>query len=86
LIGVVLLVVVSQYHPPGVWMGKLLPPGRVQPQFVRGWGTAVLLAPDGSLWAWGGAKAYKKASLMNVFPSPVFLQVPRRVGSDSDWS
>jgi alpha-tubulin suppressor-like RCC1 family protein len=88
LIGVVLLVVVSQSHPPGIWVGKPLPPGKVRPQFVRGWGTAVLLAPDGSLWALGGAKAagFNKVSLMNVFPSPVFLQIPRRVGTDSDWS
>jgi alpha-tubulin suppressor-like RCC1 family protein len=80
LIGVVLLVV-SQYHPPGIWMGKPLPLGRVKPQLVSAGDTALLLAPDGSLWAWGGTQR----SLTNVLPQPAISQVPLRVGSDTDW-
>jgi hypothetical protein len=81
LIFVVLLVVVSQSHPPGIWLGKPLPPGKVKPQLANDLDTAVLLAPDGSLWAWGGSDN----SNMCVFSQPSLSQVPRRVGSESDW-
>jgi alpha-tubulin suppressor-like RCC1 family protein len=82
LILIVLLAVVHQLHPLGIWMGKPLPPGKVQPQLANEGDAAVLLAPDGSLWAWGGTEF----SLKSVFPQPVISQVPRRIGSDSDWS
>ena len=81
LILIVLLVVVHQMHPPGIWMGEQLPPGRVQPQLVNAGDTAVLLAPDGSLWAWGGTET----SLTNILPRPAMSQVPLRVGSEDDW-
>src|SRR5580658_8893846 len=54
LILIVLLALVSQSHPPGIWVGKPLPTGKVQPQLAIGIDTAVMLAPDGSLWLWGG--------------------------------
>jgi alpha-tubulin suppressor-like RCC1 family protein len=82
LIGVVLLVVVSQYHPPGIWMGKPLPPGKVKPQLANPWSYSVLLAPDGSLWAWGWS-AFGNTTL---FPQADSSQVPQRIGSDSDWT
>ena len=78
----VLAVVALQPHSPGIRTGKPLPPGKVRPQLVNGWDTALLLAPDGSLWAWGGARF----NLMSVFPQPEILPFPHRVGSDSDWS
>jgi len=81
LIGIVLLVMVSQYHPSGIWMGQALQPGKVTPQLVNAGDTAVLLAPDGSLWAWGGTIF----SNMSVLPQPAVSQVPLRVGSDTDW-
>ncbi len=81
LVGVVLLVV-SQYDPPGIWMGKPLPPGKVKPQFANAWFAGVLLAPDGSLWAWGWS-AFRNTTL---FPQADSSQVPQRIGSDSDWT
>jgi len=62
-------------------MGKPLPPGKVKPQLVNVWDAAVLLAPDGSLWAWGGTQS----GLVSVLPRPTTSKIPRRVGSDSDW-
>jgi len=66
---------------PEIPAGKPLPAGKVRPQLVNVGDTAVLLAPDGSLWAWGGTYL----SNVCVCPEPVLLPVPRRIGSDSDW-
>ena len=83
LIGVVLLLgVVSQHHPPGIWMGKPLSSGKVKPQLANAWSSGVLLAPDGSLWAWGSS-AFGNTAL---FPQTDSSQVPLRIGSDSDWA
>src|SRR5579863_1442821 len=82
LIGVVLLVVVSQYHSSGIWMGKPLPPGKVKPQLANAWSSGVLLAPDGSLWAWG----WSGVGNTTLFPQADSSQVPQRIGSDSDWT
>jgi trimeric autotransporter adhesin len=82
LILIVLLAMGLQPNRPEIRIGKPLPPGKVRPQLVNVWDTAVLLAPDGSLWAWGGTFL----SNMSVFPQPALLQVPRRIGSDSDWT
>ncbi len=62
-------------------VGTPLPPGKVTPQLVSTWDTAVLLAPDGSLWAWGGVEF----QLQGLFGSPTVTAIPRRIGSDSDW-
>jgi len=83
LIFVALLVVVMrQSNAPGIQTGQPLPPGKVRPQLANGSDVAVLLAPDGSLWAWGGSAG----SLTNILPQPAISQVPRRIGSDSDWT
>jgi alpha-tubulin suppressor-like RCC1 family protein len=86
--GMIFLAVLAadQVHGPGIWTGTPLPPGKVTPQFVCDSDSVVLLAPDGSLWAWGGAAGFNPYSLMNVFPSPASFEVPQWVGSDSDWS
>jgi len=81
LILIALLLLVLQPIAPGIRMGQPLPPGKVRPQLVNARDTAVLLAPDGSLWAWGGTFF----SLTNVSPRPAISQVPIRIGSDSDW-
>ncbi len=83
-----LLVTLLQPNAPGIRTGKPLPPGKVRPQLVQAWQAAVLLAPDGSLWAWGGTMdgGAAKYSLMSVFPRATVLQFPRRIGFDSDWS
>jgi len=63
-------------------IGPPLPPGKVTPQLVTTWDTAVLLAPDGSLWGWGGTQF----QLTYLFGKPVVTQRPQRIGSDSDWA
>jgi len=83
LIGVVLLVVFSQSHPPGIWMAKPLPPGKVKPQLVNAGFYDMLLAPDGSLWAWGGLLGTGVPAILSLKDS--FSRIPQRVGSDSNW-
>jgi alpha-tubulin suppressor-like RCC1 family protein len=83
LIGIVLLVGVSQYHPPGIWMGKPLPAGKVRPQLVNAGFYDMLLAPDGSLWAWGGLLGQGVPA--GLSPTDSFSRIPHRVGSDSNW-
>jgi trimeric autotransporter adhesin len=77
-----LLVLVLLPDGPAIRTGKPLPPGKVRPQLAMAQDTAVLLAPDGSLWAWGGGRF----NLKKGFPQPGISQVPRRVGLDSDWT
>ena len=83
LILIVLLAIAYQLHAPVIRMGKPLPSGKFEPQLVNApdTGTGVLLAPDGSLWAWGEWSGWIAAS----FQRPAISQVPCRVGSDSDW-
>jgi alpha-tubulin suppressor-like RCC1 family protein len=63
-------------------IGPPLPPGKLSPQLVTTWDTAVLLAPDGSLWGWGGTQF----QLSHVFGKPVVTQRPQRIGASSDWT
>lgn len=79
LILIALLAILHQLHAPLIPIGKPLPPGKVKPQLACKYNMALLLAPDGSLWAWGDG-------LQNVFPPGASLQVPQRVDADSDWS
>jgi alpha-tubulin suppressor-like RCC1 family protein len=79
---ILLLVELLQPDAPWIRMGKPLAPGSVSPQLVNGFDSAVLLAPDGSLWAWGGTIT----QLRSVFPRPTISQVPRRIGAESDWT
>jgi alpha-tubulin suppressor-like RCC1 family protein len=81
MLGILLLVMEFQPNEPKFQMGEPLPPGKVRPQLVADFDMAVLLAADGSLWAWGGTMF----SLMPMFPQPAVSQVPLRIGSDSDW-
>jgi alpha-tubulin suppressor-like RCC1 family protein len=84
LIGIVVLAGRHQRHPPGIWTGPLLPPGKVRPQLVNAWLYEMLLAPDGSLWAWGGSEQSPLPSSLS--PQDTMLQIPRRVGSDTNWT
>jgi alpha-tubulin suppressor-like RCC1 family protein len=84
LIGIVLLAATHPRHPPGIWMGQPLPSGKVKPQLVSAWLYETLLAPDGSLWAWGGSEQSPLPS--NWFPQDAMLQIPHRIGSDSNWT
>src|SRR5689334_2997954 len=60
--------------------GKALPTGKVAPQISITSSRAVLLAPDGSLWAWGGNQ-----SMSPTLPMPGTMNVPRRLSPNSDW-
>jgi alpha-tubulin suppressor-like RCC1 family protein len=82
LVGIGLLVVEYQLDRPGILIGEPLPAGKVRPILVTGYDSAVLLAPDGSLWAWGGTATH----LRSLFPQPTISQVPRRIGAESDWA
>ena len=66
---------------PKFTVGPSLPPGKVSPQLVSTWDMAVLLAPDGSLWAWGGT-LFK---LTGLFATSTTTEVPKRVGTNADW-
>ena len=62
-------------HSSKFAVGPPLPPGKVAPQLVSTWDTAVLLAPDGSLWCWGGSEF----GLQGMLPAPgVFFTTPAR--------
>jgi alpha-tubulin suppressor-like RCC1 family protein len=59
-----------------------LPPGRVTPKLSANSDVAALIAPDGSLWAWGGTDSKLHFVTGKAAPS----ETPVRIGSDSDWS
>lgn len=59
-----------------------LGPRRVQSQVAVGGDQALLLAPDGSLWTWGGTLA--AAGITRGSAERLFA--PRRVGTNSDWT
>jgi len=85
LAGVLVLVVVAQLLNRGS-RGSHAPAaqGHVTPQLVFNADGALLLAPDGSLWAWGGAGNFGN-KLQNSFPLPTVTDTPLRVGTNSDW-
>ena len=62
-------------------VGPALPAGKVTPQLVHADDEAVLLAPDGSLWGWGGSKFEE----MHLVRNTAVAKVPRRLGSGTDW-
>jgi alpha-tubulin suppressor-like RCC1 family protein len=67
----------------GFSVGPPLPPGKVTPQLVSTWDEAVLLAPDGSLWGWGGSQL--KQSWLQPNPGGRGIPRPQRIGAGSDW-
>ena len=67
--------------PAGFSVGPALPPGKVTPQLVSTWDTGILLAPDGSLWGWGG----NQFQLNGLFPKPGVYSQPQRFNVGSDW-
>ena len=54
-----------------------IPQSKVKPQIAVTYGSAVMLAPNGTLWTWGG----KWLSQLPGAESPV----PRQIGTNSDW-
>jgi alpha-tubulin suppressor-like RCC1 family protein len=77
----VLILAIGLRQPPKFDMGHPLPAGKVAPQLVCNGDAAVLLSPDGSLWAWGGARD----GLTNFLHDVKLSKTPRRIGRDSDW-
>jgi alpha-tubulin suppressor-like RCC1 family protein len=63
-------------------VGPPLPPGKVAPQLISTFDAAVLIAPDGSLWGWGGGQLKQSWLLPNPNGG---IPRPQRIGSDSDW-
>ena len=72
-------------------VGKALPPGKVAPQLVIDYmERAVLLAPDGTVWFWGGDPSHPAmssfASLASQPRAPkVMAAAPQRISDDTDW-
>ncbi len=63
-------------------VGEPLTPGRVKPKVVFQNGCGLLLAPDGSLWAWGGGM-YGWGYRPDVPRWP--CAVPQRFASPWEW-
>ena len=80
----VLIVLAAVWHLQGplIQISQPLLPGKVQPQLANAMDSAVLLAPDGSLWAWGERSLWGPPP----FHRPAISQVPLRVGTNSDWT
>jgi len=74
--GAILFLVFAMRPTPLLEVWQPLPAGKVTPQLTCNGDAAVLLAPDGSLWTWGGAHE----ALTNLLPQPALSQYPRRIG------
>jgi len=61
-------------------IGKPLPPGGSQPQIAAGRDGAYLLAPDGSIWVWGGSRWWQADLQIGLR-----TEVPLRIGTNTDW-
>src|SRR5512138_2154814 len=68
-------------RPKGIVVRGALPPGKVNAQIVMLSRYAILLAPDGSLWGWGGGPGSVPYPMKSIPNS----RVPRRIGTDLDW-
>lgn len=62
-------------------VGTPLPTGKVTPQLVNTWDAAILLAPDGSLWIWGGSRFQLSGLVSNRVTTPI----PLRLVPGKDW-
>jgi alpha-tubulin suppressor-like RCC1 family protein len=74
----------AQSHPPNAEkfsVGMPLPAGKVTPQLVNTWDAAILLAPDGSLWIWGGSQF----QLNSMVSKRVITPIPFRLVPGNDW-
>src|SRR5438093_1426322 len=75
LISFLLLLLESQRNHFGFSVGPSLPPGKAAPQLVSAVDVGVLLAPDGSLWCWGGTGPGKTG--LGLVEEPT--EVPQRI-------
>lgn len=67
---------------PPFHVGTPLPSGKVKPQLLADGDQIVLLAPDGSLWAWGGQRSGSFHSIFGTKSAPV---TPQQIGAATDW-
>src|SRR4051812_9807567 len=81
LLLLVLLVLFRWWRERPLSAGPPLGIGKVEPQLVSAWDMASLLAPDGSLWVWGGTES----GLVDLFGKTNVNTVPQRVTPDTDW-
>jgi alpha-tubulin suppressor-like RCC1 family protein len=78
----VVLIVIFARHPEVPFsFGNPLPPGRVAPKLINTWDRAVLLAPDGSLWSWGGTAF----PLTGLSGGATRSAIPKSLGSAGGW-
>jgi alpha-tubulin suppressor-like RCC1 family protein len=59
----------------------LQPQPVVTPQVISLFDQAILLAPDGSLWAWGGTDS----RMVATFGTPTTTPTPTRIGTAQNW-
>jgi len=62
-------------------VGSPLPAGKTAPQLVNTWDAAILLAPDGSLWIWGGSQFRLNGPVSKRVTAPI----PFRLVPGNDW-
>src|SRR5260221_12425213 len=80
-VSILLLVIVleSERSNLAFSVGQPLPSGKVAPQLFSTEDAGVLLAPDGSLWCWGGTGPAKTA----LVEEPT--DAPQRIVAAADW-
>jgi len=79
-VALLVLVITSGRRADAFVVGQPLPRGKIHPQVCATWDRAYLLAPDGSLWAWGGTR-FGNADVQ----LPGASEIPRPVGTNHDW-
>jgi hypothetical protein len=73
------LIVATHHRPHTTWK---LPSGPVKPAVGLGFSHGTILAPDGSLWAWGDQElGWAELGLGKISTEPRL----RRIGTENDW-
>lgn len=78
---ILLWLLTSKNTARSFFAGPALPRGKVTPQLVSVGDAAILLAPDGSLWGWGG----NQFQLNGLFPKPGIFSKPQPFNAGSNW-
>lgn len=63
-------------------VGPPVASGTVEPTLTLNWGNGLMIAPDATLWTWGGHSPWQASLTPETGTSPV----PVQVGTDRDWS
>lgn len=67
----------ESYH-----VGPAIHASKVAPQISISWDSAVMLAPNGTLWALGGSQS----QLAGALPKPTISEIPVQIGTKEDWA